>query len=58
MKVLGEIILLLLIPLVIISIPKVVKIYCMAIDQLLTDISKAMQGKYKSKYKDELKKGK
>lgn len=58
MKVIGNLILISLIPLALLISFKLARGYCMAIDEILTDISNAMRGKYKSKYKDELKKGK
>ncbi len=52
MELLGDLILIVLFLLVMLCAFKFAKLYCMAIDELLCNISKAVRGEYKSKYKE------
>lgn len=49
--IIGDILILAYIVFGLIFIPKFVRLYCMAIDEILQDISNAVNGRYKSKYK-------
>lgn len=52
MELLSDLILIALFLLVMLCGFKFAKLYCMALDQFLKDISDAVNGKYKSKYKE------
>ena len=50
-EIIGDILILCYIPLAMICASKFSRWYCRAIDEILQDISNAVNGKYKSKYK-------
>ena len=52
----GDLLLLCSIPIGIVCCCKFAHLYCMAIDEILQDISDAVNGRYESKYKNERRK--